>query len=60
MSVASHPFLIFGILVSSASVRATSTLAGVRWAFANGAGGVGRTLQLKDARNPSSTSSKKT
>jgi hypothetical protein len=44
MSAASHPFLIFGVLVSSASVRATSALAGVRWAFAHGAGGVGRTV----------------
>jgi hypothetical protein len=44
MSATSHPFLIFGVLVSSASVRATSALAGVRWAFAHGAGGVGRTV----------------
>ncbi|KAG1759614.1 hypothetical protein EDD22DRAFT_849104 [Suillus occidentalis] len=44
ISAASHPFLIFSVLVSSASVRATSALAGVHWAFAHGAGGVGRTV----------------
>lgn len=41
MSAASRPFRIFGVLVSSASVRAMSALAGVRWAFAHGGGGGG-------------------
>lgn len=44
MSAASRPFRIFGVLVSSASVRAMSALAGVCWAFAHGAGGIGRSM----------------